>query len=119
MALTYQITRRLSLNSFFTYKTGRPVTLPVGYYTQNNMKVPLYEDRNASRFPDYNRLDISAEFKSISRKQEKRHWQSTFILSVYNVYNKKISLFYGIDQQSSLNNIGAGIMPSITYNFRF
>lgn len=115
--LTYQINTRIFLNSFFIYKTGRPVTLPVGYYYQNGIKVPIYEDKNASRLPDYNRLDLSLELKPDFSKIRSRHWQSDWIVSIHNVYNKKNILFYSID--NSLTRFSSGIGPSITYNFRF
>lgn len=119
MTLSYQLASRLSLNSFFTYKTGRPVTLPVGYYIQDGNKIPIFEDRNSSRFPDYSRLDLSVVLKPRPLKLNTHHWQSTWSFSVYNVYNKRNQLFYSINQGPTLNNIGSGIVPSITYNFRF
>lgn len=118
LALTYLLSSRLSLNSFFTYKTGRPVTLPVGYYYQNGVEVPIYEDKNASRFPDYNRLDISMELKPKAKNKEGRHWQSTWVASVYNVYNRKNLLFFRIDKTAK-NRYSSGISPAISYNFKF
>lgn len=119
LSSSYQFTSRLSLNSFFIYRTGKPVTLPVGYYTEGGRMIPIFEDRNSSRFSDYNRLDLSLELKPSVIKNNNRHWQSTWLFAIYNVYNKKNPLFYTIDKTSSANNIGSGIVPSITYNFKF
>ncbi len=118
LALTYLLSPRLSLNSFFTYKNGRPVTLPVGYYYQNGVKVPIYEDKNASRFPDYNRLDISMELKPKHKSSEGRHWQSSWVASVYNVYNRKNPLYFGLGKTTK-NRYSSGISPAISYNFKF
>ena len=118
LALTYLLSTRLSLNSFFTYRTGRPVTLPVGYYYQNGIEVPIYEDKNASRFPDYNRLDISVELRPKAKSEQGRHWQSSWIASVYNVYNRKNLMFFRIDKTAK-NSYTSGISPAISYNFKF
>ncbi|MDF2432803.1 MAG: hypothetical protein JWP44_2434, partial [Mucilaginibacter sp.] len=119
LSSSYQFTPRLSLNSFFNYRTGRPVTLPVGYYSGDGRKIPIFGDRNSSRFADYSRLDLSIELKPKVSKLHDRHWQSTWALSVYNVYNKRNPLFYTIDNTTSVNNVGPGIVPSISYDFRF
>lgn len=125
LSLNYQIADRLLLSSFFTYSSGRPVTLPIGYFTQQGIKVPIYKDRNSSRIQDYHRMDINLtwELKPV-HLNSKRQWFSTLSAGVYNVYGKKNALFYRVNQNLSTGNLVeeqsfAGLTPSITYNFRF
>jgi hypothetical protein len=124
LSLNYQITNRLLFSSFFTYTTGRPVTLPVGYFLQQGLKVPIYKDRNSSRMPDYNRLDLSVSWDLSPATNRKRPWMSSLSLGVYNVYGKKNSLFYRVNQNPATDYLVEeqafpGITPAITYNFKF
>ncbi len=124
LTISYNIADRLSFTTFFTYASGRPVTLPVGYYIQNGTKVPIFEGRNISRFPDYNRLDVNVELKPKLINLEKRHWFGTWNFGLYNLYGQKNPLFYNISQNATIDNLGyaqsfSGIVPTISYNFRF
>ncbi len=124
MILSYNFTDRLSLTSFFTYSSGRPVTLPIGYYTQDGIKVPIFEGRNLSTFPDFHRLDINLELKPKPINSLKRRWQSTWSFGLYNVYSRRNPLFYNINQNATIDNLGyaqsfSGITPTISYSFKF
>ena len=122
-ALNYQVTRRLSFGTNFTYSTGRPLTAPTAKYAVDGFVVAHYSDRNQLRIPDYHRLDISLTFKGSHRKQ--KVMSGDWILAVYNLYARKnaYSIFFqqreGLPAQSfRLSVIGVPI-PSITYNFEF
>jgi hypothetical protein len=122
--ISYNITERLSVTSFFTYTSGRPVTLPVGYYTQDGIKVPIFEGRNLSRFPDYHRLDINFELKPQQLNLKRNHFTGTLDFGVYNLYGQKNPLFYNISQNATIDNLGyaqafSGIEPTISYTFKF
>ncbi|MXV51584.1 TonB-dependent receptor [Pedobacter sp. HMF7647] len=119
LTLSYFLTDKISLNSFFIYSDGRPATLPIGYYMQDGIQVPIFEGRNASRFPDYNRLDLSAQWLLSGKSR----FKSTLSVGVNNVYNRKNPLFYSVRQASPASNFGlvqtsTGIIPWITYGFQ-
>lgn len=129
LVLNYQLSRRFTFASNFTYSTGRPATFPEEKYQIGNIDVVTYSDRNQYRLPDYHRLDMSLTYEgSLKRKQ---FWRSSWTFSVYNVYGRKnpFSVFYEKQNPSPKNNyqryalyqfsiIGIPI-PSFTYNFWF
>lgn len=86
----YQITPKWSVSAVWMYQTGRPVTLPIGFYYEDwstsTDPIPIYSDRNSSRFPDYHRLDISATY-STKVNPKKFYWTISF--GVFNAYARK------------------------------
>lgn len=119
----YNITKKLSLQSFFTYSTGRPLTLPVGYYQHDGINVPIFEGRNTFRFPNFSRLDISGQYQLTSRISKKRIFNSMISAGVYNLYNRKNPLYYHLSTdssqpQSSSLEYAFGIYPWIAYSFK-
>ncbi|MEM7658545.1 MAG: TonB-dependent receptor, partial [Bacteroidota bacterium] len=110
-----------SLN--FVYRTGRPVSVPVGVYPIfPSFQVPAFSERNQYRIPDYHRLDISATFdrQVIKRSRSK----SEVVLSLYNLYgrNNPFSVYFqrggGGFEAYQLSVLGAAL-PMLSYNFRF
>ncbi|MHB1179351.1 MAG: TonB-dependent receptor plug domain-containing protein, partial [Daejeonella sp.] len=122
---SYHFSNRLTVSTFFNYSNGRPVTLPVGFFTDNGSRVPIYEGRNSSRFPDYNRLDLVAELKPrIKENDTKKRFQSTWTFGIYNLYSRRNPLFYRITQLESNRNVGfeesfSGFIPAISYSFKY
>ncbi|MDB5119642.1 MAG: TonB-dependent receptor [Sphingobacteriales bacterium] len=122
--ISYQLIPRLSFNSFFIYTSGRPATLPVGYYSEEGNKIPIYEGKNSSRFPDYHRLDISAELRPKHDENSFRRFRSTYTFGIYNIYSRRNPLFYRLDQNEISRGLGSeesfsGIFPSFSYSFKF
>ena len=118
----YSISRRVSFTGNFTYRTGRPVTLPNGYTVINNIPVVAYSDRNSDRIPDYHRLDLALIIEGNHRR--KKLLDGTWVISLYNVYARKnvYSIFYkpnenGIQTPYQLSIIGT-ILPSVSYKFK-
>lgn len=114
--------KRVSLSGLWVFASGNAVTFPSGRYTINNIPVPFYTERNGYRMPGYHRLDLSL---TISNKNLKRY-KSQLDFSVYNVYNRYNA--YIISFRESETNPGEGeavklslfgIVPSVSYNFRF
>jgi hypothetical protein len=125
ITMSYSLTDKFSINSFFNYSTGRAVTLPVGYYQQEGIQVPIFEDRNGSRFPDFHRLDLSGQYY-VSSKVGKRVLTSIFSAGIYNAYNRKNPLFYRVKQSpvtgsptGNLFEFVSGTIPWIAYSFKF
>jgi hypothetical protein len=118
----YEISRRLTLSGVWTYATGNAVTFPSGKYLINNIPVPHFTERNGYRMPAYHRLDFSLTINGKNRKKLKSQWD----ISVYNLYNRHNA--YLITFRESKTAPGTteavrlslfGIVPSISYNFRF
>ncbi|TKC07578.1 TonB-dependent receptor [Pedobacter frigoris] len=123
LSAKFELSKSFSFQSFFTYSTGRPLTLPVGYYQHDGLNVPIYEGRNTSRFPDFSRLDLSAQYKLKTRIAGQRFMGHTFSIGAYNLYNRKNPLYYHLNSSSfgsekSTTEYGFGFYPWIAYSFK-
>ncbi|MGL1888838.1 MAG: TonB-dependent receptor [Reichenbachiella sp.] len=120
----YDVTPHISVGGSFVYSTGGAVTFPTGRYSYKGATVPVYSERNGERLPDYHRLDASVTFRS--KKNDVRRFQSEWVLSVYNMYNRKNAFSINFLQEENNPNVTYaeksaifGIVPSVTYNVRF
>jgi hypothetical protein len=119
----YELNDKWSFNSNFIYQTGIPTNLPVGQVEQLGLTVPIYEGRNESRLSDYHRLDIAATYKP--RKNKNRRWQSEWVFSIYNLYDRRNAASYTFQENADTGQNEAirtsifGIVPSVSYNFKF
>lgn len=118
----YNITRRHFFTGGFTYRTGRPITLPVYAFSIENYTVSAFSERNQYRIPDYHRLDIG--FVIEGNHKRKKILDGTWVISVYNVYGRKnpYSIFFkevqsGILRPYQLSIIGVAL-PSVSYSFK-
>lgn len=118
----YNFTRRHFLTGSFTYRTGRPITLPLTAFSIDNFTASAFSDRNQYRIPDYHRLDIG--FVIEGNHKRKKFLDGTWTISVYNVYARKnpYSIFFkearpGILRPYQLSIIGIAL-PSISYSFK-
>ncbi|MDO8994630.1 MAG: TonB-dependent receptor, partial [Daejeonella sp.] len=118
----YKATERWTFSSTFVFNTGNAVTFPAGKYQLNNKTVYYYPERNSDRMPNYHRLDLSATLEG----KPGRKLQSSWSFGIYNLYNRKNA--YSIDFRDDLDNPTRtqavrttlfGIIPSITWNFKF
>lgn len=120
---SYKLNEKWRFGANAIFQTGRPVTHPNGQFQFNGLSVATYSNRNANRLPAYHRLDISATL--IPRKNKNRKWQAEWVFGIYNVYNRKnaASISFGQNQETGANEATRtaifGIIPSVTYNFKF
>jgi hypothetical protein len=119
----YGISRRHFFSGGFTYRTGRPMSLPVSGYVVDGILISNFSERNQFRIPDYHRLDLA--FILEGNHKRKKLWDGTWIISCYNVYARKnaFSVFFQDDGTGFLRPyrlaiIGTAI-PTVTYNFKF
>ncbi len=119
---SYQLTDRIIFSGNWIYYTGDAVTFPSGKYLIDGSLINLYTDRNGSRMPDYHRLDLGVTYQFKPRKR----WNSDINVSAYNAYDRKNA--YSISFRESKTAPGTteavrlalfGIVPSITWNFKF
>jgi hypothetical protein len=123
---TYELSPKWTVSGVFIYGSGNAITLPTNYYFVNGNLEQQNSDINAYRLFPYHRLDLSAIYKPKPKK--KRRWQSSWALSVYNVYDRHNPYFLYVKTDGDVNN-GVNvkvmavsifpILPSITYNFKF
>lgn len=119
----YQLNEKWSFGSIFSLQTGQPVTYPNGQYQYLGITVPSFSQRNANNLPTYHRLDISATLtpRNNAGKKVKGEW----VFGIYNLYSRKNAASISFRQnQDSGNNEAVrlsifGIVPSVTYNFKF
>lgn len=121
---SYEVLPNLSVSATWVYATGAPVTFPTGRFVYGNMIAPVYSDRNSYRMPAYHRMDIGITYDPV-QKINKR-WESSFTLSVFNVYNRHNAFVINFVKSESDPNILEAemiylfpIIPAITYNFKF
>lgn len=119
----YELNDRWSLNSNFIWQTGQPTNYPIGQFEFQGIVIPYYGLRNVERLPDYHRLDISAVYKP--RKSQNKKFKSEWVFSIYNVYNRRNAAAINFRQNQDTGQNEAvrtsifGIVPSVSYNFKF
>ncbi|PCJ96928.1 MAG: hypothetical protein COA50_06450 [Flavobacteriaceae bacterium] len=119
----YELNKKWSFNANFIFQTGQPTNYPIGQFVFEGLTIPYYGLRNQERLPNYHRMDVSASLKP--KKSKKRKMESEWIFSVYNIYNRKnaASINFRRNQDTGTNEAIRtsifGIVPAITYNFKF
>ncbi|WP_010517978.1 TonB-dependent receptor [Croceivirga radicis] len=119
----YELNDKWSFGSNFIFQTGQPTNYPVGQFQQQGLVVPIYGERNKTRLPAYHRLDLSATLTP--RKNKNRKLQGEWVFSIYNVYNRRnaASINFSRNEDNGRNEATRtaifGLIPSVTYNFKF
>lgn len=120
---TYKLSDKWTFGGVFTFQSGQPITYPVGQFNYLGFSAPVFGERNAFRRPTFHHLDVSATLTP--RKNANRKWQGEWVFSVYNLYNRKNAANITFRQNDeTLRNEAVrlsifGIIPSVTYNFKF
>ncbi len=118
----YKTNSRWTLSSTFVYYTGNAITFPSGKYQLDGKTLFYYTERNGYRTPAYHRMDFSATLEGKPGKK----YQSSWSFGIYNLYNRKNA--FSIDFQDNpddptktqaLQTTLFGIIPSVTWNFKF
>ena len=124
LVISYELNERLTFGATWVYATGSPVTFPTGGAWYQGERLPIYSNRNAYRLPDYHRMDISITYRG--KHKPERKWRGELNLSIYNLYNRKNTWVINFEQEE--DNPGQlyaektylfGILPALTYNFKF
>ncbi|NGX84891.1 TonB-dependent receptor [Aequorivita sp. KMM 9714] len=119
----YELSKKWSFGANFIFQTGIPTTYPEGQYEYNGMVVPVYEARNSSRLSPFHRLDLSATWTP--KPESTKRWKGEWVFSVYNAYNRKNAASIRFSENTDIGKNEAvrlsifGIIPSVTYNFKF
>lgn len=119
----YKLSDKWSFGANLIFNSGNAVTYPAGKYDLNNTTLFYYTERNSHRAPNYHRLDLSATYEP--QKSNKR-FTSSWTFGIYNAYNRRNA--YIVDFRENENNPTIteayqialfGIIPSVTWNFKF
>jgi hypothetical protein len=119
----YNLNEKWSFGANFVLQSGQPVTYPNGQYEYLGITVPSYGLRNENRLPAYHHLDISATLTP--RKNKDRNWEGEWVFSIYNLYNRSNAASINFRQNSDTGINEAvrfsifGIVPAVSYNFKF
>ncbi len=125
IVLTYDLGKRWTIGATWVYATGNLNTFPERVFVMSNGDI--VEDyggqRNNYRLAPYHRADLSITLKGKPHKK----FQSSWNLSVFNVYNRynPYIIYFDKTYDSEKITIEAKqislfpIIPSITYNFKF
>lgn len=118
----YNMNKRWTFSSSFIYSTGNAVTFPAGKYTISGQTMYYYTQRNAGRMPYTMRLDLSATLEG----KNKGKYQSSWTFGVYNALARKnpYSIEFINDPANPSKTVAEqtslfGIIPSVTWNFKF
>ncbi len=120
---SYNLNKKWTFSSNFLFQTGQPTTYPNSQYLYNGITIPNYEARNSSRLPAYHRLDIAATYTPKPRSTRK--WKNEWVFGIYNLYNYKnaASISFRENEDTGRNEAVKlsifGIIPSVSYNFKF
>ena len=117
----YKFTHRYSISANLDYATGRPVTIPVGRYNYDGMRL-VYSERNGYRIPDYFRLDLALIVEPGHYLKQLTHMSVT--LGCYNVTGRKnpYSVFYTTDGRNvsgHMLSVFATQIPYVNLNLKF
>jgi hypothetical protein len=119
----YKLNEKWRFGANFTLQTGQPVTFPNGQYEYNGLTIPNFGNRNENNLPTYHRLDISATLTPKSSFDKK--WKGEWVFGFYNMYNRMnaASITFRQNEETARNEALRlsifGIIPSVTYNFKF
>ena len=120
---SYDLNKKWQLNANFIFQTGLATTYPTAQYEYEGITIPVYGERNGDRFPAYHRLDLSATYNP--KKGKDKNFQSSWNFGIYNVYNRENAYSISFRENSETMRNEAvklslfGIIPSVTYNFKF
>ena len=123
--LQYELTNRITLGALFLFTSGQNYTRPSDIRIVSESPVINFESKNASRYPNYHRLDVSCTYAF----KTKGSWKSKLNLTIYNVYNRTNPFQITFQTEGSSSDSGIEIkenkeslfpiLPTLNWIFSF
>ncbi len=85
----YKLNDMLEFGALFLFTSGQNYTRPKDIRILNQQPILNFESKNASRYPNYHRLDLSCTYTF----KQKRKLNSKLNFTIYNIYNNKNPFF--------------------------
>lgn len=126
IVLSHKFSDKIDIGATWVYGTGNAITFPQATYWsypsgpqgQYIQTLDYYGERNSTRMNPYHRFDLGVNFH-----KQKKNYERTISLSIYNLYNRKNPFFVYLDEepdQTVARQVSLfPIIPTITYNIRF
>lgn len=121
IAAVHKVSERFELSADWVFGTGQATTLPTEVYLGNNgQEIEVYDGRNNFRMGNFHHLDLSMKFS-----KKKKRYERAWVISTYNVYNRKNPFFIYRTYNYQTNNPEFRqvslfpVIPTISYQFKF
>ena len=124
---TYELNKKWKLGGVFVYGTGNATSLPERFYFVEGVLTQEYSGINQYRLPAYHRMDLSATYTPVPKKEKKV--KSSWVFGVYNTYSRMNPYFIYYDQSGNPLDGSLKVearqvslfplLPSVTWNFQF
>jgi hypothetical protein len=125
VVLQYKISEKWDASANFVFSSGTPTTFYSNQYSVQGYIVPDIGSnaRNNVRNPNYHRMDVSATYT----KKKTKKWESNWVFSVYNAYNRRnpFSIYFATNYQDKNINqairysVIGSFVPAVSYNFKW
>lgn len=113
--LNFKLNKRWRISATFIFSSGQNYTPPTGIRIINETPIIDYAAKNAMRYPNYHRADLS-----ISYHFKTKQFKSSIIdLTIYNVYNNKNPFFINYKIKGGYAQKSIRITPKINTLFPF
>lgn len=119
LIVDHNFNERFNVALAFLYNTGIRATVPTSTFTDiDGEQRIIYSERNAYTYPDYDRLDISFNWK-----KKKRWGESMWTVALYNAYGRQNPYYIYFesegDKRKAYQLSVFPILPSFSYSFTF
>lgn len=122
-SVTWHEGRHWEVGATFTYADGRTFTPVKALYLIGGNLAMEYGERNSSRLPDYQRLDLSATYSLTTGKSHKlTHLVNIALLNAYGHDNIEMQYFiFNSDGDYTLKRMKSiyRFLPSLSYTLQF
>ncbi|MBN1415575.1 MAG: TonB-dependent receptor [Bacteroidales bacterium] len=111
LSVDYAVRPRWTLNLNVVYTSGMTLSTPTGFYYYRGKQVPVYDEQNNDRLPDYKRVDLASTWR-LNKKQKR--FEHYLTLAFYNLLATKNYAFLNFNKTTG--NDEKYYVPADTYN---
>jgi hypothetical protein len=135
LSLDFRVKPRWTLNLNIIYTSGMPLSTPTGFYDYRGTQVPVYDEQNNDRLPDYRRVDLGSVWRLNRLERSFEHYLSVTLYNFFSTRNFAFLNFNKIkgddgkfyvpaDKLNSQKQLVTyryiySLVPSFTYSLKF